>query len=137
MGVKDFFRKIGNGIRRAGRFVRDKVFPAVGRLAKPVFGMISGLPGIIGNVGRIGSAVTGALTGAVSQIPNEQARDRIQNVINNTNDKFQNVVDRGRNMAETTNNVIDKFKNDPNMQRFIDNMKKKFPVDQASIVKPK
>lgn len=137
MGIKDFFRKVGNGIRKAGRFVRDKVFPAVGRLAKPVFGMISGLPGIIGNVGRIGSAVTGALTGAVSQIPNEQARDRIQNVINNTNDKFQNVVDRGRNMAETTNNVIDKFKNDPNMQRFIDNMKKKFPVDQASIVKPK
>ncbi len=137
MGVKSFFKKIGNGIRKAGRFVRDKVFPAVGRLAKPVFGMISGLPGIIGNVGRIGSAVTGALTGAVSQIPNEQARDRIQNVINNTNDKFQNVVDRGRNMAETTNNVIDKFKNDPNMQRFIDNMKKKFPVDQASIVKPK
>ena len=43
--------------------------------------MISGLPDIIGNVGRIGiigSAVTGALSGAVSQIPNEQARDKIQ-----------------------------------------------------------
>lgn len=137
MGIKSFFKKIGNGFKKAGRFIKDKVFPVVGRLTKPVFGMISGLPGIIGNVGRIGSAVTGALSGAVSQIPNEKARDKIQGVINNANAKFESAVDRGRNFAETTNNITNHVINDPNIQKLQEHFKKNYPVDAASIYKPK
>ena len=136
MGIKSFFKKIGNGFKKAGRFIKDKVFPVVGRLTKPVFGMISGLPGIIGNVGRIGSAVTGALSGAVSQIPNEKARDKIQGVINNANGKFETAVERGKNISETANNIINHVKNDPNTQKLINHFKH-LPVDIASKISPK
>lgn len=133
-GIKSFFKIIGNGFKKAGRFIKDKAFPVVGRLAKPVFGMLSGLPGMIGNVGRIGSTVTGALTGITNQIPNEKARDKIQGIINNVNDKFQNAVQTGQNFANNANNIVDKVKNDPNIQRLQEHFKHR-PVDTASILK--
>ena len=55
---------------------------------------------------------------------------------NQGSDKFQTAVERGRSMAETTNNVIDKFKNDPKLQELQANLRKKFPVDAASKVDP-
>lgn len=61
MGIKSFFRKIGNGIRKAGRFIKDKVFPVVGRIAKPVLNVIGALPGVAGVVGRIGSGIANVL----------------------------------------------------------------------------
>lgn len=45
MGIKDFFRKVGNGIRKAGRWVRNRALPAVGRIAKPILNMIGARPG--------------------------------------------------------------------------------------------
>ena len=60
MGIKSFFQKIGNGIKKAGRWVRDKALPVVGRIAKPVLGILGMLPGQLGMVGKIGSVVTGA-----------------------------------------------------------------------------
>lgn len=137
MVIKSFFKKIGNGFKKAGRFIKDKVFPVVGRLAKPVFGMLSWLPGMIWNVGRIGNAVTNTLTGITNQIPNEKARDKIQGVINNVNDKFQGAVQTGQNFANNANNIVDKVKNDPNIQRLQEHFKKKYPVDIAGKISPK
>lgn len=137
MVIKSFFKKIGNGFKKAGRFIKDKVFPVVGRLAKPVFGMLSWLPWMIWNVGRIGNAVTNTLTGITNQIPNEKARDKIQGVINNVNDKFQGAVQTGQNFANNANNIVDKVKNDPNIQRLQEHFKKKYPVDIAGKISPK
>lgn len=77
MGIKDFFRKIGHGIRKAGRWVRDRAIPAIGRIAKPIMNVIGLLPGKLGMIGKIGSAVTGVLHGAVEKIPNKDIRDKL------------------------------------------------------------
>ena len=44
-GIKNFFNKIGQGLKKVGRFVKDKALPAIGRIAKPVLNIIGMLPG--------------------------------------------------------------------------------------------
>ena len=142
-GIKSFFKKIGNGISKAGRFVRDKVIPTVGRIATPVLNVISALPGKIGMVGKIGGTIANILHGAVSKIPNKDARERIDNVISRGNETFQGVVDRGRDIANGANraigvgrDVVNDIQNNPATQKLINHFKK-LPVDTASIYHPK
>ena len=52
MSIKNFLRKVGNGIRKAGRWVPDISLSAVGRIAKPILGMIGALPGHIDRENR-------------------------------------------------------------------------------------
>lgn len=106
MGLKSFMGKVGRGIVKAGRWLREKAFPVVGRIAKPVLSTISVLPGKIGMIGKIGSAITGMLHDTISKIPNKEVRDKLDNAVSNGNDKFQGVVDRGRNFAEGVNRTI-------------------------------
>ena len=142
-GVKSFFGKVWNGIKKAGRFVRDKVFPIVGRIAKPVLGVIGALPGKIGMIGKIGSGIANILHGATSKIPNEDARRKIDDVIARGHDKFQTVVDRGRDIANGANRVVgigrdivNDVRNNPATQDLINHFKH-LPVDTASKIRPK
>lgn len=105
-GIKSFFRKVWGGIKKAGRFVKDKVLPTVGRIAKPILGVIGALPGKIGMIGKIGSGIANVLHGATQNIPNEDARKKIDDVIARGNERFQGVVDRGRDIANGANNAV-------------------------------
>ena len=106
MGIKNFFKKIGNGIRKAGRWIRDRALPAVGRIAKPILGMIGALPGHIGTIGRIGSGIAKVLHEGISKIPNEGVRDRLNGVISRGNEGFQRLVDGAKDGANRVNNGI-------------------------------
>lgn len=106
MGIKSFFKKIGNGFKKAGRWIRDKALPAVGRIVKPVLNVIGMLPGKIGMVGKIGSAVTGLLHGATEKIPNQEVRDKLNNFIDKGSGKFQQVVDKGKELSDDVNKKI-------------------------------
>lgn len=136
MGIKDFFRKVGNGFKKAGRFIKNKVFPVVGRIAKPVLGILGALPGKLGMIGKIGSAITGSLTNVASQIPNNDARNKVQHIINQGNDKFQGMINTGQHYTENVNQAIEKVRNDPNFQKLQEHFKKR-PVDTASKIHPK
>lgn len=130
MGVKSFFKKVWGGIKKAGRFVKDKVLPVVGRIAKPVLSVIGALPGKIGMIGKIGSGVANILHGATEKIPNEDARRKLDDIISRGHDKFQTVVDRGRDIANGANRTVD-------VGRDMINRFKQLPVDIASKVGPK
>ena len=106
-GLKSFFKKIGQGFKKVGRFIKDKALPTIGRIAKPVLGIMSMIPGKIGAIGQVGSAVTSVLHGITEKIPNKSARDKINEVIDKGNDKFQTVLDKGKGYAETANKVVD------------------------------
>lgn len=108
MGIKSFFKKIGNGIKKAGRFVRDKVLPVVGRIAKPVLNVLGALPGHIGMVGKLGSAITGVIHQATDKIPNEQIRDKINSVVDKGEQGFKKIVDTGQNYAERANEAVNR-----------------------------
>lgn len=130
MGIKSFFKKVWGGIKKAGRFVKDKVLPVVGRIAKPVLSVVGALPGKIGMIGNIGSGIANILHGATEKIPNEDARRKLDDIISRGHDKFQTVVDRGRDIANGVNRTVDVGKDMIN--RF-----KQLPVDIASKVGPK
>ena len=130
MGVKSFFKKVWGGIKKAGRVVKDKVLPVVGRIAKPVLNVIGALPGKIGMIGKIGSGVANILHGATEKIPNEDARRKLDDIISRGHDKFQTVVDRGRDIANGANRTVD-------VGRDLINRFKRLPVDIASKVGPK
>ena len=105
-GLKSFFQKIGQGLKKVGRFVKDKALPAIGRIAKPIFNIMGMIPGKIGAIGQVGSAVTSVLHGITEKIPNKDVREKIDNVINKGNDKFQTVIDKGKQYAETGNQIV-------------------------------
>ena len=129
-GIKSFFKKVWGGIKKAGRFVKDKVLPVVGRIAKPVLSVIGALPGKIGMIGKIGSGVANILHGATEKIPNEDARRKLDDIISRGHDKFQTVVDRGRSVADGANRTVGVARDV--IERF-----KRLPVDIASKVGPK
>lgn len=106
MGIKDFFGKVGRGIAKTGRWLKEKAFPVVGRIAKPILNTISILPGKVGMIGKIGSAITGILHDTISKIPNKDVRDKLDNAVSNGNEKFQGIVDRGKGFAEGVNRTI-------------------------------
>ena len=107
MGIKDFFKKIGRGFKKAGRWIKERALPFVGRIAKPILNVMSMIPGKIGAIGQIGSAVTNVLHNITEKIPNKDARDKISNVIDKTNSTFQSILDKGKGYAETANKVVD------------------------------
>ena len=106
MGIRSFFKKIGSGIKKAGRWIRDRALPAVSRIAKPVLSLIGALPGKIGMIGRIGSGITNMLHEGISKIPNERARDRLNDVVARGNEGFQRIVDGAKDGANRVNNGI-------------------------------
>ena len=81
MSIKRFFKKVGGAISKAGRWIKNKAIPFAGRLIKPVVHGISMLPGKLGMIGKLGSALTGIAGGVVDQIPNDKVRNGIHSWI--------------------------------------------------------
>ena len=106
MGIKSFFKKIGKGLKKAGRWIRDRALPAVGRFLKPVLSVVGLLPGKIGTIGKVGQAIAGAASNVIGQIPNEDTKRKLQGVVDDVNNKFQQGIDKGKEIARTANNVI-------------------------------
>ena len=109
-GLKSFFKKIGQGFKKAGRWIKERAIQFVGRFAIPILNVMGMLPGKIGAIGKVGSAVTEVLHNVTEKIPNKDIRDKIDNVINKGSDKFQTVIDKGKGYAETANNIVNTAK---------------------------
>ena len=110
MGIKNFFKKIGNGIRNAGRWIKDKALPVIGRIAQPILNVMGMIPGKLGMIGKVGSVVTSALQNITNQIPNKDVRDKINNVIDKGNNTFQGAIDKGKNIVDTGQNIVNATK---------------------------
>ena len=111
MGIKSFLKKVGNGIKKAGRWVKNKAIPFVGRLAKPIMQGISMLPGKIGMIGKLGSALTGIAGGVVDQIPNDNVRDKVRGWIDRENQIAHESFEKFKKGAETLRDTADNVKN--------------------------
>lgn len=116
MGIKNFFKKVGNGLKAAGRWVRDKAIPFIGRLAKPVLNVVSALPGKIGMIGKIGSAVAGVASSAAKQIPNANVRNKVQGWIEHERNLGREKLGNIRDIAERVNNGVNIVKDGVNNQ---------------------
>ena len=111
MGLKNFLKKVGGAITKAGRWVKHKAIPFVGRLAKPILNGISLLPGKLGMIGKLGSAMTGIAGGVVDQIPNDKVRDKVRNWIDHEAKLGRTVIDKAKDIAQRTNDTINDVKN--------------------------
>ena len=111
MSIKSFLKKVGGGIRKAGRWIKHKAIPFVGRLAKPILNGISMLPGKLGMIGKLGSALTGIAGGVVDQIPNDKVRDKVRNWIDHEAKLGRTVIDKAKDIAQRTNDTINDVKN--------------------------
>ena len=112
MGIKDFFRKVGRGIKKGaqavGRFFKNKVLPTVGRIAKPILGVLGVLPGKLGMIGKVGGGIADVIHGVTDVIPNKDIRDKVNDAVARGNEKFQDAISRGQDTAQRINEGIDK-----------------------------
>ena len=106
MGV---FTKIGGAVKRvaqrAGSVIKSgvkKVAPIIHNIAEKGTSLLSNMPGMIGTAAAIANKGLGTARDLVSQIPNEKARDAMNNVIN----RGSNIVDRGQNTATNITNRV-------------------------------
>ena len=125
MSIKDFFRKIGRGIRNVAGKVWNGVKKGlgfVGRIAKPVvniakpaLGALGALPGKLGLIGKVGSAVTGVASNIIDKIPNQQVKDKLNRVVDKVNtgvgkvqDKAQQIAGKVAPYAQAAQSIIEK-----------------------------
>ena len=110
MGIKKFFGKVWNGIKKAGRWVKDKALPAIGKFAKPILNVMGMLPGHLGMVGKIGSAVAGVASNIIDKIPNQNIQDKLHGIVDKANNTVQAGVDKGQQIAHTANEIVNAAK---------------------------
>lgn len=114
MGIKQFFSnawgKIKNAARVGYNFVKDKVIPNVGRIAKVGMNIMSKLPGKLGAIGAAGSHIIGVVDKAVDFIPNKGIRDKIRSGLGWANSRLADGVDKGMDLANRGNDLIDRGK---------------------------
>ena len=111
MSIKSFLKKVGGGIRKAGRWVKNKAIPFVGKLAKPILNGISMLPGKLGLIGKLGSTFTGIAESIVDKVPNSKVRDQISSWIDKESKLGRTVIDKAKDIAQRTNDTINDVKN--------------------------
>ena len=102
MGIKNFFKKIGRGIKKVAGKVWGGVKKAavvVGKVAKPVLNVMSVLPGKLGLIGKADSAAAEVVKGVVDRIPNQQAKDKLNEVIDKGKQTVDNVQEKAQNVA--------------------------------------
>lgn len=125
MGIKNFFKKVWGGIKKVGGKVWSGIKKGaqfVGRLAKPiisiakpVLGTIAALPGKVGLIGKVGAAAASVAKDLVDRIPNQEAKDKLNRVIDKgkdlvdkVQDKAQGVADKAKPWADAGLSVINK-----------------------------
>ena len=107
---KRFFGKVWNGLKSAGRWVRDKALPAIGRFAKPILNVMGMLPGHLGVVGKIGSVVSGVASNIIDKIPNQNIQDKLHGIVDKANNTVQAGIDKGQQIAHTANDIVNTAK---------------------------
>ena len=110
MGLKRFFSKVWGGIRKAGRWVKDKALPTIGRVAKPILSVIGMLPGPLGMIGKVGSTVAGVASSIIDKIPNPQAREKLHGIVDKASGAVQAGIDKGQKLAATVSDVAQTVK---------------------------
>ena len=111
MGIKSFLKKVGNGIRKAGRWVKNKAIPFVGRLAKPIMQGISMLPGKIGMISKLGSALTGMAESIVDKVPNDNVRNKLHGWIEREARAGQRLAENAQHITKFSADAINDIKN--------------------------
>lgn len=114
-GIKNFFSRIGNGIKKGATKVWNGVkngIGYVGRVAKPLSSMAIGagsilgrIPGVVGTVGKAlqgGGAILKSLT---NSLPNSSVKDKINNAIDRGLNTGNNVVNKAETIANTVSNT--------------------------------
>ena len=112
MGIKDFFRKVGRGIKnfagkvwsglKRGAQIVGKVAKPILSIAKPVLEGMSMAHGKVGKIGQVGAGIVNTLKGIVDNIPNQAAKDKLNTVI----DRGKGVVDTVQQKAEDVTGKI-------------------------------
>lgn len=113
-GIKKVGGKIWNGVKKGAQFV-GKIAKPIINIAKPVLGGLSMLPGKIGLIGKVGSAAAGVAKELVDRIPNQKAKDKLNQVIDKgkgfvdkVQDKAQGIADKAKPWADAGLSVINK-----------------------------
>ena len=125
MGIKGFFKKLWGGVKKVGgkiwsglkkgaQFV-GKIAKPIISIAKPVLGGLSMLPGKLGIIGKVGSAAASVAKDLVDRIPNQEAKDKLNKVIDKgkelvdkVQDKAQEVAGKAKPWADAGLSVINK-----------------------------
>ena len=111
MSIKRFFKKVGGAISKAGRWIKNKAIPFAGRLIKPVVHGISMLPGKLGMIGKLGSALTGIAESIVDKVPNDNVRNKLHGWIDHERKIGNQTLERFKNGAESINDAMNDIKN--------------------------
>ena len=110
MSIKRFFSKVWGGIRKAGRWVKDKALPVIGRVAKPILNIMGVLPGHLGMIGKVGSAIAVVASNVIDKIPNQNIQNKLHGIVDKANNTVQAGVDKGQQIAQTANNIVNAAK---------------------------
>ena len=110
MGIKKFFSKVWNGLKSAGRWVKNKALPAIGKFAKPILNVMGMLPGHLGVIGKVGSAVAGVASNLIDKIPNQNIQNKLHGIVDKANNTVQAGVDKGQQIAHTANDIVNAAK---------------------------
>ena len=111
MALKNFLKKVGNGLKKAGRWVKNKALPFAGRLIKPIMHGVAMLPGKLGAIGKLGSALTGMAESIVDKVPNDNVRNKLHGWIDHERKIGHQTLERFKNGAESINNAMNDVKN--------------------------
>ena len=103
MGIKDFFGKIGNGLKAGFNWVKDKALPTVGKIAQPALNIMSMMPGTLGTIGKVGSSLFGTAKELTDDVPNKTIGDKINTAI----DGAKKAVEIGRESMANPEKKVD------------------------------
>ena len=110
MSIKRFFGKVWGGLKRAGRWVKDKALPAIGKFARPILNIMGVLPGHLGMIGKVGSAIAGVASNVIDKIPNQNIQNKLHGIVDKANNTVQSGVEKGQQIAQTANNIVNAAK---------------------------
>ena len=114
--LKGFGKRVWSGIKGFGGKVIDtgkKVFKKVGEVAgkvvSPVAKVLSFLPGTLGTIGRVVSGVTDAVKTVTDQIPNSEAKKKINDFVTKIDDTSHKVINKIEEGGQKAQGVIGKI----------------------------
>ena len=125
MGIKDFFKKVWSGVKNVGGKIWNGLKKGIGfvgkiakpiiNIAKPILNGMSMIPGKLGIIGTVGSVASEAAKGLIDQIPNQDAKDKLNQLVDRGKDlldtgqqKAQEIASKVQPYAQAGLNIIDK-----------------------------
>ncbi len=121
MGIKKFFKKIGNGIKKGASVVKDKfhkVASGVKKFAKPllnvankVSGYLQYVPGVVGQVAGWVNKGTDVAKDVVDKLPNGKVKNKVNGVIDKVSNTANQGLQKGSQYADKAANLGRKIDN--------------------------